>query len=227
MLCSALVTLSSNQIRSDPLSESGQVLAISSEFLPEATNLLTASRFTYQLTTETETLPFLTKTIKDPDLEYGTEEVIQEGQTGKLSKIIKITSYNGWEIGRGLVNVDRQEPAEKRIAQGTKIIIRETETPNGKIRYKAKFSAWATSYDGRCPGCRGLTFSGTPVRQGTIAVDPQLIPLGTNLYVPGYGFGRAEDIGGAIKGPRVDLGFADTGQAGWTSHWVDIYLLEP
>lgn len=53
----------------------------------------------------------------------------------------------------------------------------------------------------------GTTATGTQVAPGTIAVDPRLIPLYSTIYVPGYGFGRALDTGGAIKGNRIDVWF--------------------
>jgi len=49
------------------------------------------------------------------------------------------------------------------------------------------------------------TFTGTWPKRGTIAVDPKVIPLGSRLWVEGYGFGEAEDTGGAIKGHIVDV----------------------
>jgi 3D (Asp-Asp-Asp) domain-containing protein len=52
---------------------------------------------------------------------------------------------------------------------------------------------WVTSY---C--LRGHTASGTYVHWGSIAVDPRLIPMGSKIFVPGYGYGRAEDTGSAI-----------------------------
>jgi len=51
----------------------------------------------------------------------------------------------------------------------------------------------------------GRTASGLPVRRGVVAVDPKLIPLGTKLFVPGYGPGIAADVGVAIKGRIIDV----------------------
>lgn len=51
----------------------------------------------------------------------------------------------------------------------------------------------------------GRTALGIPVRKGVVAVDPKLIPLGTKLFVPGYGQGVAADVGTAIKGRIIDL----------------------
>ena len=54
----------------------------------------------------------------------------------------------------------------------------------------------------------GITASGARARPGTIAADTKYYPFGTVMYVPGYGYGRVEDRGGAIKGPdRLDLFF--------------------
>ena len=51
----------------------------------------------------------------------------------------------------------------------------------------------------------GRTASGIPVRKGVVAVDPRLIPLGTRMFVPGYGKAIAADVGVAIKGRIIDL----------------------
>lgn len=51
----------------------------------------------------------------------------------------------------------------------------------------------------------GRTASGLPVGKGVVAVDPKLIPLGTRLFVPGYGRAVAADIGAGIKGRIIDL----------------------
>lgn len=52
---------------------------------------------------------------------------------------------------------------------------------------------------------KGVTKSGTKVSRGTVSVDPRVIPLGTKLYIEGYGYAVALDTGGDIKHDRIDL----------------------
>ncbi|MCR6096385.1 peptidoglycan-binding protein [Salipaludibacillus agaradhaerens] len=67
----------------------------------------------------------------------------------------------------------------------------------------------ATAYTAYCDGCSGITYTGLDLRSNpakkVIAVDPQVIPLGSKVYVEGYGEAIAADIGGAIKGNRIDI----------------------
>ncbi|MGC1381944.1 MAG: 3D domain-containing protein [Candidatus Baltobacteraceae bacterium] len=65
----------------------------------------------------------------------------------------------------------------------------------------------ATAYTANCAGCGGMTAIGRRAGHGIVAVDPRVIPLGTRLYIPGYGMAVAGDTGGAIVGNRIDLGF--------------------
>ena len=65
----------------------------------------------------------------------------------------------------------------------------------------------ATGYSAHDPGNGNRTATGTLVRRGVIAVDPSVIPLGTRVFIPGYGEAVAEDIGGGIHGQRIDVAF--------------------
>jgi 3D (Asp-Asp-Asp) domain-containing protein len=151
---------------------------------------------------------------------------LQEGINGQRTEVYLVKYWYGEETERNLIDVQVVEPQKQVVSRGTKIIWRDLETADGgNLKYWRKLRVWATSYDGNCLGCRGRTYSGTSVRHGTLAVDPSLIPLGTDVYIPGYGVGRAEDIGGAIKGNRIDLGFEDVSQGWWQAQWVDVYLL--
>ncbi|EGD50148.1 3D domain-containing protein [Thermoanaerobacter ethanolicus JW 200] len=81
------------------------------------------------------------------------------------------------------------------------------------FRYREIRTMVATAYTnsvtdtGKKPGDPnyGITATGTKATRGVIAVDPRVIPLGTRLYVEGYGFGIAADTGGAIKGDKIDV----------------------
>jgi 3D (Asp-Asp-Asp) domain-containing protein/uncharacterized protein YabE (DUF348 family) len=84
----------------------------------------------------------------------------------------------------------------------------------GTVRLaKAALSMVATAYTADCYGCSGWTKSGRHAGHGIVAVDPSVIPLGSHLYIPGYGKAIAGDTGGAIQGHRVDLGFNDNAAA--------------
>ena len=65
----------------------------------------------------------------------------------------------------------------------------------------------ATAYTAESAGGGGRTAIGRRAGHGIVAVDPRVIPLGTRLYIPGYGVAVAGDTGGSIVGQRIDLGF--------------------
>lgn len=79
--------------------------------------------------------------------------------------------------------------------------------------FKHSFFVDATAYSSEDPGCGGTTATGIAVRKGIIAVDPNTIPLGTNVYIPGYGKAIAADIGGSIKGNIIDIAFDSRAEA--------------
>ena len=90
-----------------------------------------------------------------------------------------------------------------------------TPPPTGKRQLVVS----ATCYD-----LAGRTATGMPVGQGVVAVDPSVIPLGTRMYVPGYGNGVAADVGGGIKGATIDLWMTPTQCAAWGRRTVAITL---
>jgi 3D (Asp-Asp-Asp) domain-containing protein/peptidoglycan hydrolase CwlO-like protein len=76
-----------------------------------------------------------------------------------------------------------------------------------------------------CYILKGTTASGMPVQKGVVAVDPNVIPLGTKLYVPGYGNGVAADVGGGVKGAIIDLWYPTYAQcAKWGRRTVTITI---
>jgi 3D (Asp-Asp-Asp) domain-containing protein len=90
-----------------------------------------------------------------------------------------------------------------------------TSAPSGK----RQLTVSATCYD-----LPGHTATGMPVGQGVVAVDPSVIPLGTRLYIPGYGNGVAADVGSGIKGDTIDLWMTQSQCAAWGRRSVTITI---
>ena len=85
----------------------------------------------------------------------------------------------------------------------------------------------ATAYSAYDPGCGSYTARGSYLRRGIIAVDPSVIPLGTRVYIPGYGEAIADDTGGAIIGNRIDIAFDSHEEAIYFGRQqLEIYIIE-
>ena len=79
------------------------------------------------------------------------------------------------------------------------------ETSRGLVPYTQMYGMEATAYLPTDGSAEGLTAMGIPATYGIVAVDPDVIPLGSRVYIPGYGEALAADTGGAIYGYRIDL----------------------
>ena len=146
---------------------------------------------------------------------------------GEKTSIIRVTYWQGKEIYTVLDSEEITKPKNRKVLRGTKIVWKDLSTADeGLIKYWRKMRVWATSYDPNCKGCTGRTYSGTLVVVGTCAVDPKVIVMGSHFYVPGHELCSALDIGGAIKGNKVDLGFPDVSQGWWSARFTDIYLTD-
>ncbi len=182
---------------------------------------------------EQESVSFETTWRPDPNLELDHQRLDQEGEDGITKRRIYVVYEDDQEAKRALEAewVDH-EPRNKVIAYGTKIVLRELETPGGNLTYWRKVRALATSYTAATSGksrdhpLYGITRLGLQMRGGIVAVDPQVINLETKMYVPGYGIGMAGDTGGKIRGRHVDLGYEENELKLWYE-WVDVYLLAP
>jgi len=182
---------------------------------------------------EKETTPFETIWIPDHNLELDVQEVSQVGQEGVTKTRTRVRTENGVEVARGEEETWlEQEPADKIIAYGTRVVVRTLETPDGEIEYWRKVRMLATSYSAATSGkdkdhpAYGITRTGMQAGYGVVAVDPGVVPLRSNVYVPGYGEAVAGDTGGAILGKHIDLGFDEDNLQLWY-RWVDVYLLTP
>lgn len=94
-------------------------------------------------------------------------------------------------------------------------------------RYRRVVAMEASAYTAADPGNGSYTSRGHLLRHGLVAVDPSVIPLGTRLYIEGYGYAIADDTGGAIKGANIDLAFNNRREALiFGRQRVNVYILD-
>ncbi len=190
-------------------------------------------RVTESVLVEQSPIPYETVWQADSNMEIDTQGLLQEGAPGVLERRIRLRYENNEVVER---RVEGETvvlaPSNRVMGYGTNIIVRQMETESGTIEYWRTMNMLATSYSASTAGTPdtspyyGITATGMVMRHGIVAVDPRVIPLRTQVYVPGYGIGYAGDTGGAIKGRRIDLGYDDDNLRLWYS-WVTVYLLTP
>jgi resuscitation-promoting factor RpfB len=190
-------------------------------------------RVTESVIVEQSPIPFDSTWQADPNSEIDTQSLLQEGEPGVLERRIRLRYEDGQVVERRVEGESVVlSPVSRVMGYGSKIIIRQLATESGTVEYWRKFRMLASSYSAGTAGVSptapyyGRTATGMVMRHGIVAVDPRVIPLRTEVYVPGYGIGYAGDTGGAIKGKRIDLGYDDSNLKLWYK-WVDVYLLTP
>ena len=176
-----------------------------------------------------EPVSYAVVTKKDNNLEKGKEKVERAGEEGKVEKHYEVVLENGKEVSRELVKTETvRDSVNKVVAVGTKVI--QQTVSRGTESSSKEFYVTSTAYTAYCSGCSGTTSTGINLKANpnskVIAVDPSVIPLGTKVYVDGYGYAVAGDTGSAIKGNKIDVFFPTKSQAyGWGNKKVKIKIL--
>ena len=129
----------------------------------------------------------------------------RDGVDGVVKRTYRVTYANGKAIAKELLKEATKEP------QPTVFLMGRGGLPSdrGSFTCKKVLEMSATAYDPspRCNGrgSHGRTRTGARATYGVVAVDPRVIPLGSIVFVEGYGLALACDTGSAIKGNRIDL----------------------
>ncbi|NLN07345.1 MAG: DUF348 domain-containing protein [Firmicutes bacterium] len=161
-------------------------------------------------------------------LEYGTSRVVSRGKSGLRQDTVEIILEDGVEVSATVLQSEILQPKEDRVVEyGEKTVL---SRGGRNLDYRRVYTMTATAYcDGTeasgwprdsagrsvCTGRSGVAITatgkkavagdGSEANPYIVSVDPGVIPLGSRLYLDGYGFGVAADTGGAIKGNRIDL----------------------
>ena len=189
-----------------------------------------------------EAIPYETKEVKTDSLYVGEKKVVTAGVDG-----VKTTTTTTKYVGDQVTSTDSvtkvtKEPVTEVINVGTKAkpapVVKPAATtttntiPGLSVKYKKAMTLNATAYCpcSKCCGSysNGYTASGMKAGYGVAAVDTRVIPLGTKLYVEGYGYCIAADTGGAIKGNRIDLCYGTHSAAlssGFGHKNVKVYII--
>ncbi len=156
-------------------------------------------------------------------LPKGEEKVLQEGAVG-LDEVEEEIHYKQGDV------IDTKELQRKTITPMQPKVVqvgtREVEVSRSYDRVREVITMEATAYLPTDGGGDGITATGIRARHGVVAVDPNVIPLGTRVYIPGYGEAIAADTGGDIIGNRIDVVLEDYGSAmQFGRRTVDVYIL--
>lgn len=191
----------------------------------QGTDLTVASDLTYY-DQATESVAYKTIRKTTPDLPLGQEKVVQQGVNGTRTVTYEIVCSGGKVASRQFVEAADSTAVDEIVEVGTAVttvsktdrIADVTKTDDGGIltfrsgatmKYSAIRSMTATAYTAGYGGADHYTATGTRVQVGTVAVDRNVIPLGTRMYIVTndgrvvYGVAVAADTG--VRGNIIDL----------------------
>jgi len=182
-------------------------------------------------------IPFETQFVESDKLPPGTNQKQVEGENGILRQFVKTFEVEGQPIDQQVqASYEFKSPKNEVIIQNSKpvpkkkVVIPNTqpaveESPvldQGNISKTLIVVSTAYTFTGN------NTATGVEPREGIIAVDPNVIAMGSKVYVEGYGYAIAADTGGDIRGNRIDVFFSTLRQCiNWGRKPVHIYVLDP
>ena len=169
---------------------------------------------------------------KDNSLKEGVRQIAKR-VTSLLRRLCRLLRKMAGGSQEGPAKERIKEPKKQIVAVGTKETVYTMTTSRGReIRYTKVKQMVATAYYPGPESCgkyaNGYTATGKKAGFGVVAVDKRVIPLGTRLYIEGYGYAEAADVGSAIRGDRIDLCFDTYREAKmFGKKTVKVYILAP
>ncbi|MFT8347786.1 3D domain-containing protein [Clostridium saccharoperbutylacetonicum] len=174
---------------------------------------------------EKQPINFDTIVENDEKLDTSVQKVKSDGVNGQKEITYQVVYKDGVEVSRNVKSAKTiVEPQNKVVIKGTGQVY--ASRGGEQIKYKKKMNCTATAYSGHSATATGRR----PVRNegglSTIAVDPSVVPLGSKVFVDGYGYAIAADTGGAIRGNKIDLFLNSSSECdNWGRRSVNLLLV--
>ncbi|WP_342567435.1 LysM peptidoglycan-binding domain-containing protein [Psychrobacillus sp. FSL K6-4046] len=186
----------------------------------------------------------------DSTIIYPSQQLQVEESTGTYTVVSGDTLYgvalmHGMSVTELMTSNqlidDLIHPGDKLVVSGDKVqpqVSASQSSANSSAPSKPaastdvkELTVTATAYTASCEGCSGITSTGIDLNanpnQKVVAVDPTVIPLGSKVWVEGYGEAIAGDIGGAIKGNKIDVYMPSYNDAiNWGRQSVKVKILD-
>ncbi|MFA9397317.1 MAG: 3D domain-containing protein [Clostridiaceae bacterium] len=200
--------------------------------------VINITRVDTKIVEETEPISYATIVKSDDTMVRDTTKVTQEGVEGEKQITHSLVYEDGEVVTDTIISEETiKDPVDEIVMKGTLGVL-NVASRGGALYYNDSFTVKATAYTaascGKDPSSAGYgrTATGTYANRdessySTVAVDPNVIPYGTKLYIEGYGLAIAEDTGGAINGNRLDLYYNSLSDCySWGVRYVKIYILK-
>lgn len=168
------------------------------------------------------------ETSEEPEADE-KEEVVEEEANEEASQPASPKEDSKATDKAAPSNTNEKVTENKPVAEQATPVRQETKSEDkaeGNV-----INATATAYTAKCVGCSGITATGVDLNANpnakVIAVDPSVIPLGSQVYVEGYGYAVAADTGGSIKGNKVDVHLPTKAEAiNWGNRAVKVTIIK-
>jgi uncharacterized protein YabE (DUF348 family) len=184
-------------------------------------------------------VPFKVEKRQDKSLARGKRKIVTLGSDGSVLRVYRSLVVGGVE-GSATLTAEKiiTQPVNQVIAIGAADPSDQHQLAVAEIKPSVRLASLtesgrkmrvvATAYSGIEPCAGGSsTATGRRAERGVVAVDPDVIPLGTHLYIPGYGYAVAGDTGGMINGNHIDLCFDSMAEVhAWGKRHVTIVILD-
>lgn len=189
---------------------------------------ITVERREWRTWVEQRPVGYASTTVADSQLFKGNRTIRTPGSPGIDQRIVEALYANGrpaamvpqaWTVFKA--------PVTEVVAVGTRAMIASRGDFAGHEYMMLEATAYYSGPNNYGGGIGPRTAIGLLAQRGVVAVDPSVIPLGSHLFIEGYGYAIAGDTGGAIQGMRIDLCFNTYDEAiTFGRRTVKVYILD-